>query len=73
MQPLGMKGTKKVQDILVDAKIPKERRDNVPIIGDDMGILWIVGIAMSERGRVTAQTREMVRITFRPWENAFDR
>jgi len=36
-------GTSKVQDILTDAKIPKEQRDWVPIIADNFGKILCVG------------------------------
>ena len=30
--PLGMKGNKKLKDIFIDMKIPREKRDEVPIL-----------------------------------------
>ena len=45
----GLNGTKKVKDILIDEKVPKEKRNNVPIVTDDRGIiLWIPGIKKSK-------------------------
>ena len=32
MRPRGMKGSKKLQDILVDRKVPADRRANIPVI-----------------------------------------
>ncbi len=52
LRPLGMRGEKKVQDILIDAKVPAEERDDVPIICDDEGVLWVVGQRMAERAAV---------------------
>ncbi|MEP6755341.1 MAG: tRNA lysidine(34) synthetase TilS [Chthonomonadales bacterium] len=49
MQPTGMNGSKKIQDILVDAKIPLILRDQTPIVADDDGPLWIVGVRRSQR------------------------
>ncbi len=31
MIPLGMKGNKKLKDIFINIKIPREKRDEVPI------------------------------------------
>ncbi len=43
--PFGMEGSRLVSDILVDAKVPKGRRREVPILVDTRGrVLWIVGI-----------------------------
>ncbi len=52
LRPLGMRGEKKVQDVLIDAKVPVEERDDVPIVCDDDGVLWVVGQRMAERAAV---------------------
>lgn len=63
-QPLGMAGTKKLQDFLVDAKVSRRSRDAVPLVcaGDD--IIWIVGHRISERARVPPGCHHALRITF---------
>ena len=53
MQPLGMSGTKKVQDIFVDHKVPKIRRKSLPVICSDKGIIWIAGCGISDWAKVT--------------------
>ena len=35
--------SRKVKELFIDAKIPKERRDSIPIVCDGDGILWIPG------------------------------
>ncbi|MFB6286036.1 MAG: tRNA lysidine(34) synthetase TilS [Candidatus Bipolaricaulia bacterium] len=62
IRPLGLGGTKKLQDIFVDAKTPRHHRDQVPLICDQQGILWVTGHCIDERGRVTQATRRTVRI-----------
>lgn len=62
IRPLGLGGTKKLQDIFVDAKTPRHHRDTVPLICDDRGILWVTGHCLSERGQVTPETRSTLRI-----------
>ncbi len=57
LRPLGMRGEKKVQDILIDAKVPAEERDDVPILCDDEGVLWVVGQRLAERGAVRRKGR----------------
>ncbi|MFV0516340.1 MAG: tRNA lysidine(34) synthetase TilS [Aminipila sp.] len=57
--PLGMKGTKKIQDLFVDEKVYKECRDIVPLvcIGDE--VIWIIGDDVSgfktgmKKGRIS--------------------
>ncbi len=56
IRPLGMSGSKKVQDIFVDRKIPRRMRHRVPVIADDEKVIWIAGIAVSDIVKVTANT-----------------
>ena len=57
IEPLGMGGRhKKVSDIFTDAKVPSAERDGTPIVADRDGIVWIAGLAQSERAKVTADT-----------------
>ncbi|MCH7624352.1 MAG: tRNA lysidine(34) synthetase TilS [Chloroflexi bacterium] len=51
-QPLGMKGHKKLQDFMVDAKIPREGREGVPIVASASGIVWVVGHRIADWARV---------------------
>ncbi len=62
IRPLGLGGTRKVQDILVDGKVPADERDAVPIVADPEGILWVAGHAADERTRITAETRSAIYI-----------
>jgi tRNA(Ile)-lysidine synthase len=49
IKPLGGIGRKKVQDLLVDAKVPQSARDRVPVVVDAGGqVLWVVGVAPAE-------------------------
>ena len=43
LQPLGMTGTKKLQDLFVDAKVPREMRAGVPVLAAERGIFWVAG------------------------------
>ncbi|RED53062.1 tRNA lysidine(34) synthetase TilS [Cohnella lupini] len=70
MHPYGLNGTKKVQDMFVDAKVPRSRRDKLPILVDgDERVLWIPGLRRSSHALVTADTRTTLRITFTGTEN----
>lgn len=49
MSVKNMLGTKKINDIFTDFKLPKELRDTYPIVTDDTGeIIWIPGIKKSQ-------------------------
>jgi tRNA(Ile)-lysidine synthase len=48
IQPAGMEGTKKLQDLLVDAHIPREERDSIPVFASERGIAWVGGLRVAE-------------------------
>jgi tRNA(Ile)-lysidine synthetase-like protein len=43
LQPLGMTGTKKLQDLLVDAKVPRAKRTELPLVECGRGLVWVAG------------------------------
>ena len=50
-QPLGMAGTKKLQDFMVDCRIDRLWRDRIPLVVGDLGIVWVVGWRLAEWAR----------------------
>lgn len=62
MTLFGMKGTKKIQDVLVNLKIPRSRRKNSTVLCDSKQILWLVGIRRSAVAPVTSATRQILSI-----------
>lgn len=56
-------GSKKLKDYMIDAKIPKELRDTIPVVASGNQILWVVGYRISEAFKVTAQTKTIMQIT----------
>ncbi|MFB9273948.1 tRNA lysidine(34) synthetase TilS [Cohnella cellulosilytica] len=65
MQPYGLNGTKKVQDMFVDAKVPRSRRDKLPLLADAAGrVLWIPGLRRSGHALVRENTRTTLRATY---------
>ena len=64
IQPFGMSGTRKVSDILVDCKIPRPLRDEIPLLLDGEAIIWIVGWRTSQRVAVTPESREVLEVEF---------
>ncbi|MET0403431.1 MAG: tRNA lysidine(34) synthetase TilS, partial [Cystobacter sp.] len=41
----GPGGARKLQDVLVDSRVPSEHRDQVPVVTDAGGdVLWVPGI-----------------------------
>lgn len=50
--PFGMKGSKKLSDLMIDKKIPRSRRDLIPVFEDALGPFWVPGVVTHERTRV---------------------
>jgi tRNA(Ile)-lysidine synthase len=46
MRPLGGPGTRKLQDILTDARVPRHLRDRLPLVFADGRLAWVPGIAL---------------------------
>jgi tRNA(Ile)-lysidine synthase len=60
-RPLGLGHGKKLQDFLVDRKIPWETRDSLPLVVDSHDrIVWVVGESVAEDFRVTEPAREVI-------------
>ncbi len=60
MRPLGMDGTRKVSDVLTDAKVPRRRRGLLPVVRDGDRVVWVAGVRMSDEYRVDPGTRTAV-------------
>ncbi len=60
--PLGVKGSKKLQDFFVDEKVPVEERERVPIVESVGKIVWVAGRRLDDRARVTDKTKKIVRL-----------
>ena len=46
MRPLGGRGTRKLQDIFVDARVPREERDTWPLVFAGDRLAWVPGVAV---------------------------
>jgi tRNA(Ile)-lysidine synthetase-like protein len=46
MRPVGAPGTRKLQDILTDARVPRHVRDHIPLVFADGRLAWVPGIAL---------------------------
>lgn len=66
ISPLGMTGSRKVQDVMVDDKIPAAERDGVPLVVSENGVVWVVGHRMAHWARVREDTEQVLRLDFRP-------
>lgn len=62
--PLGMEGRKKISDFLVDSKIPIYQKNNVLVLSNKDGIIWVCGLRVDDRFKITDNTRRILRLEF---------
>ena len=65
-RPLGAPGRRKLQDLLVDRKVPRDERDRVPVVVDGRDrIVWVVGQSVAEEFRVTDPAQGVILLKVR--------
>lgn len=53
MRPAGLGGSKSLQDLFTDRKVPRALRRSLPVLEADGEIAWVAGVAVGERFRST--------------------
>ena len=54
MSPAGLGGSKSLQDLFTDRKVPRTLRRSLPVVEADGEIAWVAGVAVGERFRADA-------------------
>jgi tRNA(Ile)-lysidine synthase len=60
--PLGLAAEKKVGKFLTDAKVPLQIRKQALVVADSEKIIWVWPIRISERAKMTGQTRRVLQL-----------
>ena len=60
MQPLGMTGSQKISDILVNHKVSIINKTKALVLESDDQILWLVGYKPSKHHKITSQTKRVI-------------
>ncbi|GAK49326.1 tRNA(Ile)-lysidine synthase [Candidatus Moduliflexus flocculans] len=63
--PLGMVGKKRLKKFFIDRKVPQHTRQTIPLLVDQVGVVWVAGYAIDERVKVTTQTSRLLRCRIR--------
>ncbi|MCR4408761.1 MAG: tRNA lysidine(34) synthetase TilS [Candidatus Saccharicenans sp.] len=58
-RPLGLKGEKKLKDLLREKKIPQAERDILPVFLSGGRIAWVPGLPVADEFKVTPYTRKI--------------
>lgn len=54
---------KTVKDFMITEKIPREQRSALPLLAEGDEVLWIPGYRMSEKYKVTAETKRILQVS----------
>jgi tRNA(Ile)-lysidine synthase len=60
MRPAGLEGTKSLQDVFTDNKVPREEREGIPVVESGGEIVWVAGLAIGEGFRAAPHESEVV-------------
>ena len=63
-RPLGLGGGKKLKKFFIDAKIPRSQRRRVPILCSGERIIWVVGLRLDNRVKITEKTTRLLRVLY---------
>jgi len=63
-QPLGMSQSKKLAEFMIDAKIPRSWRRQVPVVASPEHPVWVVGWRIDDRVKVSESTRRVLSLQF---------
>lgn len=60
--PFGMIGKKKLSDYFIDQKINRLDKDKIWLLCDEKNIIWLVGLRMDNRYKISAETKVIIEI-----------
>jgi tRNA(Ile)-lysidine synthase len=60
--PLGMHHSKKLKAFFIDQKIPNYLRRIIPLLADSKSLLWVIGVRMHDRVKITPATRTVLKV-----------
>jgi tRNA(Ile)-lysidine synthase len=60
MRPAGLDGSKTLQDVFTDNKVPREERDRIPVVESGGEIVWVAGLAIGEEFRAAPHESEVL-------------
>ncbi|MBX5470095.1 MAG: tRNA lysidine(34) synthetase TilS [Thermoleophilaceae bacterium] len=66
MRPAGLGGTKTLQDLFTDRKVPRGLRATLPVVEAGGEIAWVAGVAVGERFRAAPGAAAVVSLSARP-------
>jgi tRNA(Ile)-lysidine synthase len=62
--PLGSPGSKKLSRFLIDQKVEKQQRGNIPVLASDNTVIALLGLRIDHRFRITPATSRILHIAW---------
>jgi tRNA(Ile)-lysidine synthase len=73
MSPLGLEGSKSLQDLFTARRVRRRERTRAAVVESEGEIVWVAGVATSEHFKVTESTREAVHLSARQADHPGER
>lgn len=64
--PLGMDKKKKLSDFFTNEKVSSLTKQSTPILESEGSVVWVCGLRLDQRFRITPATRHVVRLDYSP-------
>jgi tRNA(Ile)-lysidine synthase len=65
IHPLGLDGTKTLQDLFTDTGVPRSQRGSVPVVLASGRVVWVAGVAVSDDFKLSPETEQVVVLSAR--------
>ena len=65
IRPYGSSGEKKLKEYFIDKKIPREKRDRVPLVVQGDRVVWIIGMRTSQDFRADHDSKKILVLEWR--------
>ncbi|HBL26811.1 MAG TPA: hypothetical protein DD490_08260, partial [Acidobacteria bacterium] len=60
LHPLGAAGSRRLKDVLIDRRVPRDLRDRIPLFCVGERIAWVPGVTIDQRFRITGEATAWV-------------
>ncbi len=65
-KPLGMNHRKKLSDFFANEKVSRQKKLTVPILESEGSIVWVCGLRLDQRFRITPSTKHAIKLEYSP-------
>lgn len=65
LQPLGQSKRTKLKSLLINKRIPVEKRDHLPIILSKNQVAWVAGVTMSDPYKISSKTNHFIKLSLK--------